>query len=91
LIVAIHKAIVASFSDADWRTLGYQTDTRAWIEKHPRLLRSLSIGDDDYSGYVLSEIEKMLKMDLENIKSFWKRRASSLGFRRTNRVCTRNS
>src|SRR5262249_15323378 len=67
LIVAIHKAIIASFSESDWVTLGYQTDTREWIEEHPRLLRSLRFSDDDYGMHVLSAIDKMLKTDPENI------------------------
>jgi hypothetical protein len=67
LIVAIQKAIIASFSDSDWIRLGYQTDTREWIDDHPRLLRSLRFWDDDYGMHVLSAIDKILKADLENI------------------------
>jgi hypothetical protein len=33
LVVAVHKAIVATFDEGDWRSLGFQMDTmRAVLE-----------------------------------------------------------
>jgi hypothetical protein len=68
LVVAIHRAVVACFNDSDWRSLGYQTDTLEWVEGHHRLLRSLSWGDEDYSGHALSAITEMLKADPVNLQ-----------------------
>ncbi len=47
-ILALKRAIVATFDDAKWRELGYLTDSIEMISGHPRLLRSLYWGDDDY-------------------------------------------
>jgi hypothetical protein len=37
------------------------------VESHPRLLRSLSFGDDDYSGLALSFLRKMIGSNDENL------------------------
>ena len=55
VILGIQKAIEATFSESDWKQLGYQTGTQDWIAKHPRLLRSLSWGDSDYHHAELIE------------------------------------
>jgi AbiJ N-terminal domain 5 len=67
LMVAIHKAIVATFDEGDWRALAFQTGTLKWVERHERLLRSLSWNDDDYSGNALAAVAKMLDNDIGNL------------------------
>jgi hypothetical protein len=67
VILGIQKAIEATFSESDWKQLGYQTGTHDWIGKHPRLLRSLSWGDADYAGHVLDAIEHILEEDPANL------------------------
>jgi hypothetical protein len=54
LMVAIHKAIVATFTDGDWRALGFQTGTLEWVTVHRRLLRPIAksqvSASDDLNG-----------------------------------------
>ena len=66
-ILAIQKAIEATFSESDWKELGYLTGTYEWIDSHPRLLRSLNWGDQDYAGHVLDAIEHILEQDPANL------------------------
>ena len=66
-ILAIQKGIEATFSESDWKELGYLTGTYEWIDSHPRLLRSLRWGDHDYAGHVLDAIEHILEHDPANL------------------------
>jgi hypothetical protein len=66
-VVAVHKAIVATFDEGDWRLLGLQTDTLPFIERHPRLLKSLSWEDPDYPGNAMTALTKMVGNDLANL------------------------
>jgi len=59
---------VETFDDGKWRELGYLTDTIEEIEGHPRLLRSLHWGDEDYEGNVLKVLPTILGGDYENLK-----------------------
>lgn len=67
-VLALKRAIEATFDDDRWRELGYVTNTRRIIEEHPRLLRSLHWGDDDYGGCVLRVLELMVHEDRDNIR-----------------------
>jgi hypothetical protein len=67
LLVAVHKAIVASFDEGDWRSLGFQTDTLKWVERHPRLLRGVNWKNEDYPGHALTAVTMMLDRDLTNL------------------------
>jgi hypothetical protein len=67
-ILALKRAIEATFDDGKWRELGYLTDNIEIIEGHPRLLRSLYWGDDDYGGNILQVLPTILGEDLENLK-----------------------
>lgn len=60
LIPALQKAIASSFDKGDWIELGYKTGTDDFISTHPRLLRSLEWGDNDYGGCIYEAIEYML-------------------------------
>lgn len=51
-VAVITKYAVETFSESDWLSFGQITGGRKIISDHPRLLRSLSFGDDDYPYYV---------------------------------------
>lgn len=61
-ILAVAEAIKATFSAGDWLALGLVSDSDQLIRNHPRLLRSLDFGDDDYSGNVLQVLPGVLGM-----------------------------
>ena len=67
LILAIKEAILERFDDSDWKDLGYLTGASQYVNNHPRLLRSLRFGDDDYSGNVLDALEHILGTDRGNL------------------------
>lgn len=59
--LAVGRCMIAVMDDAGrWRELGLLTDTADLIENHPRLLRSLHWGDDDYDGHVLALVGDVL-------------------------------
>ncbi|HGG56258.1 MAG TPA: hypothetical protein ENK31_00495, partial [Nannocystis exedens] len=43
-------------------------DAYDWVDKHPRLLRSLSWRDDDYSGHVLKFFQQFLGDGFEHLR-----------------------
>lgn len=59
--LAVGRCLIAVMRDSGrWRELGLITDTASRIENHPRLLRSLHFGDDDYDAHVLSLVGLVL-------------------------------
>ena len=66
-ILALKRAIVATFDDGKWRELGYLTDSIEMISGHPRLLRSLNWGDEDYEGHVITVLPRILGNDEQNL------------------------
>ena len=54
-VTVITKYALESFSERDWITLGQITGKLNVITEHPRLLRSMSFGDNDYD-YCVAEI-----------------------------------
>lgn len=68
-ILAIKRAIVATFDEEKWLELGYVTGEIDAIQRHSRLLRSLHWGDDDYAGCVLRTVPRVLGEDFENLKT----------------------
>ena len=54
-VSVISKYALDSFDEGDWLTLGQITGKVKEVSGHPRLLRSLSFGDDDYP-YCVAEI-----------------------------------
>jgi len=62
-IFEIRKRIVAGFSAENWEEIGLLTGFGNLINHHPRLLRSLSWNDEDYSGNVLSVIRSIIEND----------------------------
>ncbi len=60
-VLAIATAVESTFSSSEWVELGYLTGMSEWIDRHPRLLRSLSWGDPDYRGHVIDAVGLILK------------------------------
>jgi hypothetical protein len=67
VILALQKAILATFDSAAWREFGYETGTNEYIEEHPRLLRSLHWDDPDYPERVLEALEYILDADPDSL------------------------
>lgn len=70
VVLALQKAIAATFDAADWKEVGYKAGQIDYIRGHARLLRSLSWGDDDYGSHVFQAIEFLLTDDVENFQCF---------------------
>jgi len=68
VILALKRAIVATFDDGKWRELGYLTDSIEVISGHGRLLRSLYWNDDDYPGNVLAVLPRVIQDDPEKLR-----------------------
>ncbi len=66
--IEIKNLIAKQFSQSDWLELGYYLGCNDIVENHPRLLKSLSFGDDDYEGSILSVLNDMIKKDPRNLK-----------------------
>ena len=72
-IIALRDRVVEKFNSGNWEELGFLTGSSDVINNHPRLLRSMRFGDDDYSGHALSVLGQMIGEDLkllEQIESF---------------------
>lgn len=52
VVLAVGRCLSAVMDASGWAELGLVTGTQARIQNHPRLLRSLRFGDDDYEGCV---------------------------------------
>jgi hypothetical protein len=59
--------VIDEFNASNWKELGALTNTLDEVEKHPRLLRSLSWGDEDYDGLALTFLRKMIGSNDENL------------------------
>lgn len=62
-ILALRERVVADFNAGDWEEVGLLTGYSDLISKHPRLLRSLSWGDEDYAGNALTIIKRIAEID----------------------------
>lgn len=67
-VLIISRAVQATFSSSEWTEIGYLTGTDEWIDRHPRLLRSLHWGDEDYKGHVMDAVAHILDKDQENLR-----------------------
>lgn len=65
-LLEIKKTIVKQFGQSEWLDFGFYLGCGDIIENHPRLLRSLNFGDEDYEGNVLSVLNEIIKRDKEN-------------------------
>lgn len=62
-IFKIRERIVSNFNAENWEEIGLLTGASDLINHHPRLLRSLSWNDEDYSGNTLSVIRSIVEYD----------------------------
>lgn len=62
-LLNLRGRVVQHFDAGDWTEFGILSDTSSFITNHPRLLRSLNWGDDDYSGNVLMVLKSMVDWD----------------------------
>ena len=64
-ILALRERVVAEFNSGDWEAVGLLTGFSDLISDHPRLLRSLSWGDEDYAGNALTIIKQIAEQDID--------------------------
>jgi hypothetical protein len=62
-LIELRARRVDGFDAGNWEELGLLTDATDLITRHPRLLRSLSWGDEDYAGNVLTILRGMVERD----------------------------
>lgn len=68
------KYAIEAFSGNDWHSLGQLTGGLNIVQNHPRLLRSLSFGDDDYpscAAEVLNEIFKKNPAAIDDVVDYF--------------------
>lgn len=66
-LVQYKDEVVKNFDESNWKELGALTNMIDEVEKHDRLLRSLSWRDPDYEGHVLTFLRKMIGPNDENL------------------------
>jgi hypothetical protein len=64
-LIDLQERIVSHFDSRNWEEIGLLTDSSAMLNSHSRRLRSLSFGDDDHTGNVLTP----LRISLNTITS----------------------
>jgi AbiJ N-terminal domain 5 len=62
-LIELRSRIAEGFDAGNWEELGLLTGTSNLINKHPRLLRSLSWNDEDYAGNVLTVLRQIVERD----------------------------
>jgi hypothetical protein len=68
IVLAIQRAIIATFGRSEWKELAYRTGAEEEITAHYRLLRSLDWNDPDYPANVLWGIETILEADKDGLE-----------------------
>ena len=68
-ILTLAKAVEAVFSSTEWTEIGLLTGTDQYIDKHPRLLRSLYWGDNDYRGHLIEATARILDSGDGNLRT----------------------
>lgn len=63
MVSVISKYVGESFSEADWFSLGQVTGKLKIVTEHPRLLRSMSFGDDDYAYCAAEVLDQIFSVD----------------------------
>ncbi|RMR36780.1 hypothetical protein ALP36_04298 [Pseudomonas syringae pv. coriandricola] len=59
LILELKRRIEEDFTSGNWEEAGLLTDSSHIISGHPRLLRSLNFGDQDYGGNIIHVLRSM--------------------------------
>jgi len=65
-LIEVKNQIAEHFTESDWLELGIILDSSDSIGKHPRLLKSLRFGDDDYEGCILKVLTKIIEENSKN-------------------------
>jgi hypothetical protein len=66
-LIQLKNSVVADFDASNWKELGALTNRLDEVERHDRLLRSLSWNDPDYDGLALTFLRKMIGSNDENL------------------------
>jgi hypothetical protein len=69
-ILALRETVVANFDASDWDEVGLLTGFSDPIHQHPRLLRSLHWGDEDYAGNALAMIRQTAEHEPKAFEAF---------------------
>jgi hypothetical protein len=67
-LIRLSRIAVKHFNAGDWQILGAETGALSIITGHDRLLRSLSFGDDDYSGNAHGVMFKIVEQSHANLQ-----------------------
>lgn len=67
LILELKRRIEEDFTSSNWEEIGLLTDSSHIISGHPRLLRSLNFGDEDYGGNIISVLRSMADYNQESL------------------------
>lgn len=62
-LIELRARIVGGFDAGNWEELGLLTGASELITRHARLLRSLSWGDEDYAGNVLTVVRRIVEQN----------------------------
>lgn len=62
-LIELRARIVAGFDAGNWEEIGLLAGATDTITGHSRLLRSLSWGDEDYAGNVLTVLRRIVERD----------------------------
>lgn len=68
-LIELKERIVNGFDSGNWEEVGLLTGTTDLILGHPRLLRSLGFGDDDYAGNVLTVLRWIVERELSSLST----------------------
>ncbi|HUR09219.1 MAG TPA: hypothetical protein VM347_42230 [Nonomuraea sp.] len=67
-LVPLKDQIVVAFGQEHWMELGALANALDIVQRHPRLLRSLSFGDPDYAGAVIEVLATIVGRDPTNLQ-----------------------
>lgn len=66
-LASLAETITARFTSGDRQSLGLRTGCTDIIQGHPRLLRSLSFGDEDYAGCIIEVLYEIAIREPPNV------------------------
>lgn len=66
-LLAVKERISDTFNRGHWQDVGLLTNELELINRHPRLLRSLDFGDDDYEGNVAEVLLSLFSKSADNL------------------------
>lgn len=67
-LIALKSVVVEKFTQRNWTELGLLTGCVEEVRSHPRLIRSLGFGDEDYEGHALDMLLLMAKHEPANLE-----------------------